>query len=459
VVKRLGGESCQDLWEKMGSGKRGVCLKDLSLAMEHIDSNLKLGGGTEGGVERLFSYLDVDGDGVISGAEFEERMSDLHDCLDKLGGLTLPELMSAMRRSADTIDENDDGLISLEELSACASRLELQLREKDLRTLHRYLDTNKDGFIDTTEWAGTESVHWVSALHVAVSAQAQQRGIPRLLFFAQRLGEAIAAPTALEEKISKTTKVLWEGVDDINDFFGTTADLAGVGAALYGIVQELEGVAEWDDVDPSDLAPFVVFLGLSSFRYFQQLAEGQVSDLPEHQAILYAKVFEEDFTVREFQKLLTIGGACWEKIPAGSVICGEEEEEGLGGLGGGGSGGKGRPVLRMVARGACEVRDRFGMPAHIGIGGFLGEAALLEQGQDVAHGTARAMQSCFVLAWDVERLQADLAREPGLGMKVRRIVTRSAADRLLAMKDGMTKGGAGTGGQHHYAEAVGVECS
>jgi len=317
-------------------------------------------------------------------------------------------------------------------LRACAVRLELPLGEHHFITLHRYLDENKDGFIDVTEWAGTKDVHWISALHVAVSAQAQQRGIPRLLFFAQRLGEVMATPTALEEKVSKMTKVMWDGADDMNEIFGTTTDLAGVGAALYGIVQELEGVATWDDVDPADLAPFVVFLGLSSYRYFQHLAEGQVSDLPEHEAILYAKVFEADFTVREFQKLLTIGGARWEKVPAGTTI---DERAG--------DSDSGEQVLRMVARGSCQVESKFSMNTHVGIGGFLGESALLGQAE-VAHGVAHATQSCLMLAWDMDKLKEDLNREPTLDMKVHRMATRTVADRLLNMKDGGSPGASST---------------
>jgi len=421
VERQLRRAAICELWSRAGHGQHGIGLEDLKLAMRHMDSSFQLG-AAEGDIERLFSYLDVNGDGRMSCVEFEERMTALHDCMDNLGGFTLFELMSALHRASDVIDENHDGLISLEELRACASRLELPLQEEHLNTLHSYLDSNKDGFIDTAEWAGSENVHWLSALHIAVSAQAQQRGIPRLLFFGQRLGEAIAAPTPIEEKVGKMMKVLWEGVDDLSDFFGATIDLAGVGAALYGIVQELEGVATWDDVDPADLAPFVVFLGLSSYRYFQHLAEGQISDLKEHEAMLYAKVFEDDFTVSEFQKMLAIGGARWEKVPAGSVIGGQGTE-----------GKDDRPVLRMIARGTCEVQEgKLGTRTRVGIGGFLGESILLEQ-EEVAHRVARASKSCLLLTWDIEELKTGLRMEPTLDMKLRRMATRSVADRLLAM--------------------------
>merc|ERR1719188_1227190 len=89
-------------------------------------------GSSDCDAARLFAFLDFDNDGMITRQEFETRMAELNACMRSLGGFTVAELMRAIHRASETIDENGDGLISLEEFRYAVRRLELPLNDRQV---------------------------------------------------------------------------------------------------------------------------------------------------------------------------------------------------------------------------------------------------------------------------------------------------------------------------------------
>lgn len=94
-----------------------------------------------GGMQEDFAQADVNGDGVVSRAEYRERMVDVFYALDagREGYLTVDEMSATDRVLVERANANGDGKLSLQEF------LEFRIRDFDRA------DNNGDGVLSPDE--------------------------------------------------------------------------------------------------------------------------------------------------------------------------------------------------------------------------------------------------------------------------------------------------------------------
>jgi len=375
--------------------------------------------------ERLFAYIDSDNNGEVSLQEFLVKVEELETSLACMGGLSMNELATLLHRAFQQFDSNGDGNISLQEFLDAVRRLQLPLDEGQARMLHSYFDNDKDGFIDLSEWRlGNAFPAWIEALQVTLEKQVQRTGLSRFGYFAETIQEILEGNDDAEAKRQKVTARLWEGTNELADIVSSSIDSVGVLTALSGVYQEISSVSAGEDVFNINLVPFVLFMVISSVQLVRNVAEGQVTDLAERDALMYATSFQKwGFSVTQFRRLLSYGNATWETFKAGEAIfqAGQNRD------------------LRVMARGNCDIFDGdMRLLASVGVGSFLGVVSFLDRpsGQDCPFGTySRCTEDSTILTWDSDKLQERLAQDEELGLKLMRALTISLADRVLSAKD------------------------
>jgi len=417
----LDGISMQELATIFVKGK--VDTEDLKGLMMYVDKNLVIGTAEEDS-ERLFKHCDKDGDGEVSLQEFISELNELEGCLHGLGGLSVHELTTLVHRAFQQFDANSDGVVSADEFVQAVQRLEIPLSHEQAITLHSYLDADKDGEIDLGEWrSGNAFPAWLEAVNVALEKQAKRVGLARLGYIAETVGEIVEGPGDLFTKGRLMLARMWDCTNELADAANCFTDSVGVCAALSGIWQEVSGINSLAEVDEVDLLPFMLCLGISAVHMVRHLAEGQVSDLSEQEALLYATVFQrKGFSVTEFKRLLGYGEARWVQLAEGETM-----QEVVGG-----------EALCTVVRGSCELLDRGGQKvAYMGAGAFLGKALGRERAdKGAASGTtAKAAQPTMLLTWNSGLLEKQLKSDESVRLKVTRAMTISMADYILSAKE------------------------
>mmetsp|Transcript_74318 Transcript_74318/g.229677 ORF Transcript_74318/g.229677 Transcript_74318/m.229677 type:complete len:152 (+) Transcript_74318:327-782(+) len=142
------------------------------------------------------------------------------------------------------------------------------------------------------------------------------------------------------------------------------------------------------------------------------MAEGDISDLREEEAVLYATGFErEGFNITEFQKLLKYGNARWESFEVGDEVAGSEHS------------------LKIVTSGCCHISTGgLDSVAIAGRGKVLGSAHFLGIGVEQV---AVAAQPAAAVALDLPALQHHLAHDEALLLRLRRLAEKSMVNALL----------------------------
>jgi len=418
---------------KQGRGVQRLRKSDIQLLRWHMDKKLRIG-EEKADCDRLYSFIDYCQLGSVDMFTCRVRLELLKGAIESLGGMGLSDLLSILRRSFSSFDVDKDGKICYREFSLAIDKLELPLNEAQRGALFTYIDMDDDGVIDLTECGcENEDNGWMSGMQVALETNAQRSGLTKFCYTAHRIGDALQGKGDIKSKMDAATKTAWQGLDGFADAAEAVTDVTGAAAALYGIWDELGGGSTCfpSCIDDSlNLAPFLIFLGISGVHMVRHLAEGAQSDLTEREAMLYTTTFEKHgFTVSQFQRLMK--NARWQKLDAGQKledVMGPENKRFMG----------------VVARGECNVKGGTrGSGKVAGPGEFIGEGQLLWpvdpsspkkshdrfQSQPSIKGVTSP--SCWLAVWDVERLQVDLERDEKLQLKVHRAVAVSICDRLL----------------------------
>jgi len=425
-ITRLGGISIEDALCIFKKGT--VNQEDVRTVMRGKQKSQLL--GTEQDCVRLFKHVDRDGDGEVSLQEFFEQLDYLEECLGGLGGLSLSELATLLHRAFQQFDANGDGQVSPEEFEDAVKRLHLPISEEQSRRLHSYFDADKDGYIDLSEWSnGTSFPALLDVFRVTMDKNLERTGMSRFGYFLETIRAILSSSDDMEVKSQRLLARMWDGTEELADVANGLIDSVGVVAALSGIWNEVSGVNSVEDISQMDLLPFLLFTGISSVQILRYFAEGQVTDLSERDALLYAVAFQKfDFSVMQFKRLLSYGNAKWETFAPGECIFPTCQNT----------------RLRVIAQGACDIFDGNRQKlASVGVGSFLGVVNYLEcrgdQPDHHKHGAfgtySSATQTTTVVTWEDEILDQQLKRDGDLRLKVTRALTISMADRVLSAKE------------------------
>jgi len=335
-----------------------------------------------------------------------------------------------LRRSFSMTDVDGDGLISAQEFYDLVQKLEMPLTELQAKELHCFIDMDKSGQISMNELCcSAQALDKFTIVMSAMDAQAERYNFAGMMYVMKRVNDVLMAPGDPCQKAKKVKDILWDSGTQIVDFTGTIADVTGVAAALYGICQELMNIvpdegcnlASLQCLDTDlNLAPFVIFVGMSGVHVLKHLAEGQTSDLSAEESLIYSQTFEKQgFTVSQFRKLMD--AAHVEKFETDEVLPLTEPSK----------------SLFLISKGQCEFTSTQLAHTGVGQGDFLGESCLLgaqaalQNDKEEQSDTIRCTLPTTVLRWDSEALDQLLDRNDCLKIQVHRAVTLSLADRLL----------------------------
>jgi len=419
VLTHFSGTAMQDVLFLFMKGT--VTEADMAPLMTFLDKRLGIG-TTEKDRKRLFRHLDENSNGEVSLKELISKLDDLEDCLQCCGGITVLELATLLRRAFKQFDANDDGVVCHSEFMDALHRLNIPLSEKKAATIFSYLDADKDGLIDLEEWSSGDTVPvWVDAAEVAMTSHVERTGLAHFGYLTETIGKILAGEGDPFTKARRVLGRVWDSTDELADVANLGADCVGVAAALLGIWREISGVSSWDEVELTDLLPFLIFLGITGTQITRHYMDGQISDLTEQEALLYATVFEKaGLTITQFQRLMRYGQATFQQVAPGAVIQSCPKTH-----------------LRLVARGAVEISDAEGrLLANVGAGGFLGALEFLDpELMRYFNNYTLAIEPTTIVTWDHEALQKQLDRDSGLRLKVTKMMTVSMADRFLSVKD------------------------
>lgn len=411
------------------SGSDVIGREELTLLLTHVQQRLGLC-HNQRELNRLLAYFDPIGSGFVTVSTLKEKTAQLEDALGALSGFSMEELSAVLRRSAVSLVQGDARL-TVRDFWSALQKLEVTVSEEHASILHSFMDVDKDGFVDFSE-QGHDGRAIVNAVHVAISSEMERKGWKKCLYFAKSIKEVLAGPGNPSTKMAKLTQTVWYSTDEVADFLENAMDVAGVGAALRGIWEELNGLTPDDGIDELNLAPFLIFIGISMASTFKHLSDGRVSDLSEREAVAYTKYFEGNgFTVSDFQKIMKHGNAEWERMDIGASLSTDPTTD---------------THLKLVTKGHLQSVGRCGTRgiassavANVYTGEFVGEAAFLGGG-NVFHSKRQRDASVVLypvdgpvktLNLDVESLRAYLEHDEKLKLKLHRLVSVSLADRLL----------------------------
>jgi len=381
--------------------------------------NCALGlGACEASHRRLLTYLGSDGEGAVDREQLRARLRALEDCLQSLDAvaLSMRDLSTVMLRSSDYVDLDGDGIISLPEFSRILKLLQIPAEERQAQVLFSYFDVDNMGGIDVRRRGADagSSLTLISALQNAVHTQVERKGLARFGYYAQKLQDLLHRPGDVSAKSHKLLTTAWDGIDSLFDAMSCSVDVAGAGVALCGIWQEVSGASGLQDIDGMNLAPLMIFLGMSCVHASRHLEEGQGSDLREHEALLYAQAFQDyGLSVGDFRRLLRYGKARWRHCRPGEALPA--------------AGGR----LQVVVRGSFDGEGPFlgrRLFERLCRPGGVAETAALSQRAPPA---ARAAEAVTLVTLDQRLLQANLERDDQLKLKVQRAAAFHMADQLL----------------------------
>jgi len=391
-----------------------ISKRDLELLLPSLCDTLNLSGDSEKTRQRLLAYINVNKDGSVIADAVKSRLLEIEACVSSLKGLTVQELESIMFRAFRKFDLNQDGVICEEEFLLVAKKLELPLSSKQMKQLFCFFDADKDGVIQCSEWTGKVGgrLSWGDALSASLQEQAKRKGLMELLWLLTHLGDILTSPRDVAPKARLALAKVIDSSDALADAVNALSDAMAMGITLGAIWRELSGLGSWDDVSDVSLAPFLIFFSLLGVSSVRRKADGEVSDLSEAEAMLYATAFEgKGFTVTEFQSLLRYGDARWERAEAGEIVSCSSSS-----------------ALKVLFSGSCKVRyagrQTVGV---IGRGQILGAARFMDLDMDEI---AWALEPVQVVVLDGEALKAQI-RSECLAMRLNRAVMGSMVDMLL----------------------------
>eukprot|EP00931_Biecheleriopsis_adriatica_P043885 TRINITY_DN25079_c0_g1_i1.p1 TRINITY_DN25079_c0_g1~~TRINITY_DN25079_c0_g1_i1.p1 ORF type:complete len:1107 (-),score=202.03 TRINITY_DN25079_c0_g1_i1:91-3411(-) len=352
--------------------------------------------------QRLSSLLGTNEAGRVTRAKFIEGMQELSEAISGLGGLTVSQLSEILRCALERFDENADGQISVEEFAAALNVLGFNVSPQAVGRLHSLLDLDGDGFIsgpDASALAGSVGLgRLTSAFQVAMKEQYKRVVEPKVTSLATLEGGAGVGPGA-------------NSVDDLQDLLDAGLDTAAFFTAIAGIYREIagHGVA---DLDPSKLAPFLIFMGLSGIYMARELSMQEVTDMTEDEVLLYAREFRNSgFSLMAFRRFLREGGSVWRDFAPGESL---SEVAGC---------------VSFIVRGSVLCR-----PDVVRSHGPLGEGRFLRtfnQGLPEVEEWRAAENGVRLVSFEMSQLNRYLALDKGSESRLRSLLQGAAASKTL----------------------------
>jgi len=386
---------------------------DVKSLMPNIDARMGLTRSTKQCERRILAFAGVTDGGVVSTSDFLLKFGQLAACIDSLESeLCLEQLLTVLHQTFQASDVNGDGGISLEELFQVVQQLDLPIDMSLVPTLHTYLDVDNDGLIKSNS---LEEFCWTSALHETVNSQVERKGLTEFGYFMEKMRSALNEEGDLKTKADKAVSTMLEGAESFVDAANCTSDIAAGMASLTGIWQCASGVTSLEDVDATDLAPLLIFFGISGLRMLHDARVSQECNMNHSEALLYARTFEKaGFTVPEFKKIMKLCKPKWQNFPRGAII---GESNAL--------------QLRAILHGACHSQGNtakfYASGDVMGCDEFLGATDLV-QGNSVLV----ASKQTLIVSWDVSDISTYLEHDVRLRNKVKHMVTSALTSQLLS---------------------------
>lgn len=370
----------------------------------------------------------------------EAQKMDLVTVLKKLNGLygihkslqstSFAELMTVISRAFDDFDTNGDGMMDLQEFQKMSEVLQLDLTTEQVQTLHAFFDTDGDGVVVAQEWKdGCVSPGGLASyVRETIVEQADRKGWSHLEFLISSLYQIMTSPADFSKKWKLAQAAVQDKAEQLADLANGALDMVSIPAAMAGMWRELAGMETLDDVSGLDVAPFLLFLAISSVSFLRRAGEGQITDMRGPEAFVFSKMFEkEDIPVTQFQKLMKSGEAKWSTVKKGEPIPQASDK------------------LHLIVLGCCSATTHCGRHSLLTSGKFVGESQFLDDNDEqkgpvhteTDEPVAVAIEDTTIVTWDIPSLKKDfkfgesIPAQLKCQMKFRHLVTMSLAQKLL----------------------------
>jgi len=353
--------------------------------------------------------------------------------LEALGSFDVKQLQDIVIYSLDRFDLDGDRRISPEEFVAALTALGFKLPAVTVTSIFTLLDTDGDGYIGTSSaqsWGATSDLERIgTAFEGAMRTQFKRKGLDKV---AEQLQSAMKNDE--EVQIWEQMGLMMQSMaqfdkksEVLQDFFDMGLNAGAFGTALLSLYNEVSGLQSWADLDLMNVAPFLIFMGMSGVHMARELSRHERKDLTEDEALLYAQVFQRHgFSVAEFYQLLRGGGATWEDVQDQRMVDTATTKH-----------------LSFVVRGGASMYDSHSpvgnceknsqVSAHsLGFGSAIGEAAFLQDERPTGGEFVVVEAGARLVNWDVDRLRRHLVLNEAAAGKLRTLLVETRAAEVLA---------------------------
>jgi len=388
-------------------------------------------------VDRLVDLITAESGGLPPSKDsFVTSMQKLADGLEGLGQISLRQLREILACALERFDLNGDMKISLEEFFTALAMLGLELSDSAAETLFSMLDLDGDGFIDPSDDLaasnqndGVELGRLFNAFEAAIQTQYKRKPAGRVTNKLQQmdLGSLLKSQQSWASLFEEMCSA-----DTLHDIVDTSVDAISMIAALDVVRRSMVGVDSLDDLDFCNVAPLIVFLGLSGVHLMQELSKQEVRHLTEDEALLYVRFFQSHgFSRSEFSQLLKHGGATlvdYSRTRSGSIDLPKDD-------------------LSFIIRGACTISSSLGTVSGLGVGATIGETSFLtvpdspiscsykRQVSDSNWEIVVPAGGVRLISWNAAKLKRYLALNEGAANKLNDVLVEAAAAKLLAVQN------------------------
>jgi len=447
-----------------------MTLDDLGDAIVRLNSGFALGLAGDD-APRLLAYLRATADVNVSTAAvssssssdgvgreaFVEGLRSLSGVLQRVGkSLSLREIKVVLRVAFEKYDLNDDGRIELDEFRVAARSMGVLVNQADLAVLHEFLTANSHNEMISQDDLSTKVPIWeqsAAMVQNGISLVQKKAGLANIHDALDRAHTAAKEPGSPKSRVQRAMAAFWNDGEvaqdafELADFAIETSSLAIAAQYVGNCVTEAIQSHALHELDPLQIAPFLMFAGISAVNMSKHLDGLALKDMDENEALLFVQHFEKHgFSQAEFSRLLGCHGCRWVTAEAGEVLNAPDDN-----------------TLKFVVKGSAEVRshdallgDTAGgarMPLHA----TIGETLFLRGRRLWSKETIVAAERVTYLAWDIEHLHGYLDHHRQLDLRMGNLLAQTMSANLEVVSKLRLHDRGPTAGQ--LADMVSKDCS
>jgi len=436
LLPRLGEEDFTEMFYTIDHANTGyIDFAGVQDAVQLMNQEFRLGLLPDD-AGRLFAFLggdlgDVDHSRINQKA-FVEGFNELFKVFLRLSRqLTLGQLRVVVAAAFERFDLNGDGHISEEEFLTACGVLGLEMSVEEAKTLHRFFAPSESLQLKQATVADSRPFweKWGSAIQSSFDQMRKRYQLDSVGHLGGKVLAAMQAPGTPGEKLERAAAAACDATEHIAAAAELAVTGAGVAVASQYIGESIHGAQDLMSVDLGEIAPFLMFLGLSTVNLAKELDELTLKEMSEDEALLYAQVFHSGgFSQAEFRRLLSCKSCRWGTVEAGEKIFSESESS-----------------LKIIVKGEAHFNED-GNTIPMRGGSIIGATQYLRGHNLWDPNAVRTTEKTTFITWDCNDLHHCLAHNKEMALRMDRLLATDMAakiraeERLKGQTNGKTNG-------------------